>query len=258
MKWITKALSLSALLTVTGLAFAADAPFTGTWKVNLDKSKLTGDTVKFTAAGDHMRVTGNGESYEFKPDGSEATTRFGSAAWKQINETTWEETDKVNGRVDSKTSWTLASDGKTLTAHITGDKPAGGSFDDTIVYVRTAGTSGLAGAWKDKEFKGSSPSVLILSQTDDGLSLDEPDFKLKAAARFDGKPGTVEGPTIPAGASFTLTKAGARSFKMLRTQNGKAMDTSTWTVSPDGKSLTLVSRTAGTTDPPTTEAFDKQ
>jgi hypothetical protein len=116
----------------------------------------------------------------------------------------------------------------------------------------------LAGTWKDKEYKGSSPSLLVMSDIENGLSVEEPDFKLKATGKFDGKPGKVEGPTIPQGASFSLTKTGARSFKMTRTQSGKPFDMSTWTVSEDGKSMTVVSRTAGTTDPPTTEVFEKQ
>jgi hypothetical protein len=68
----------------------------------------------------------------------------------------------------------------------------------------------------------------------------------------------VEGPTIPPGASFVLTKADARSFKMTRTQDGKVWDMSTWTVSPDGKTLSVVTRVVGTTDPPMTEVFEKQ
>jgi hypothetical protein len=49
-----------------------------------------------------MRITGSGESYEFKADGSETKTRFGTAAWKKIDDNTWEETDKVKGNVDGK------------------------------------------------------------------------------------------------------------------------------------------------------------
>jgi hypothetical protein len=258
MELLLKPILIAALLGSASFALAAETPFEGTWKLNLDKSKLTGDTVKFSSAAGSMRVTGGGESYEFKADGSESKTRFGTAAWKKIDDNTWEETDMVKGRLDSKTTWTLSADGKTLTARVTGDKPGGGSFDDTSTYVRTAGTKGLTGTWKDKEFKGSSPSVFTLSDTENGLTFDEPDFKLKAVGKFDGKPGTVEGPSIPPGASFVLTKAGPRSFKMTRTQNGKPLDMATWTVSADGKSMTVVSRTAGTTDPPTTEVYEKQ
>jgi hypothetical protein len=259
MKLLLKTMCFSALLVTASVALAADTPFVGTWKVNRDKSKLVGDTVKFAPAGALVRFTASGDSYEFKPDGSETKTRFGAALWKKIDDNTWEETDMVKGRLDAKITWTLSDDGKTLTQHVTGDKPAGGTFDDTYSYVRIAGTKGFMGTWKDKEFKSSSsPSMLMLSDVENGLVVEEPDFKLKATGHFDGNPGDVEGPSIPEGASFTLVKAGARSFKMTRTQNGKAFDVSTWTVSPDGKTMTVVTHTLGTTDPPTTEFFEKQ
>ena len=71
MKLLSKAICLTAVIGAASLAFAADTPFAGTWKLNLDKSKLTGDTVKFSPAGELMRITGNGDSYEFKLDGSD-------------------------------------------------------------------------------------------------------------------------------------------------------------------------------------------
>lgn len=258
MKLLSKAVCLTVVIGAASLAFAVDTPFAGTWKLNLDKSKLTGDTVKFSPAGELMRITGSGDSYEFKMDGSDTKTRFGSSAWKKIDDNTLQQVDSVKGNVESKTTWTLSADGKTLTQHITGDKPGGGSFDDTVTYVRITGTHGFAGTWKDKEYKGSAPSSLTLSDAENGLTFDEPDFKLKASGKFDGKPGTVEGPTIPPGASFVLTKTGSHSFKMTRTQSGKVWDMSTWTVSPDGKTLDVVTHVVGTTDPPFTEVFEKQ
>ena len=258
MKLLRNTICLIAVIGAASFALAADTPFAGTWKLDLSKSHLTGDTVKFAPDAEGMHFTGGGESYAFKPDGSASKTRFGTASWKKIDDHTWEETDMVKDRLDSKNTWTLSSDGKTLTERITGDKPGGGTFDDTTTFVRVAGTEGLAGSWKDREFKGSAPSLLVISDADNGLTFDEPDFKLKAMAAFDGKPGTVEGPTIPPGASFVLTRVSSHSFKMTRTQNGKPIDTSTWTVSPDGKLLKNVGKTAGTNDPPTTEVFEKQ
>src|ERR1700679_3483951 len=197
MKLLLKATCLTAVVCATSLALAVDTPFAGTWKLNLDKSRLVGDTVTFTPAGEEMRFTGGGESYAFKTDGSEKKTRFGRAAGKKLEE------------------------------EIRGDK-------------------------------GNCASLLVISDAENGLSFEEPDFKMKASGAFDGKPGNVEGPTIPSGASFFLTKVSARRFKMTRTQSGKPFDQSTWTVSLNGKLLNVVSRTAGTTDPPTTAVYEKQ
>jgi len=262
MKHVLKLLrSAFCLMTIAGaasFALAVDTPFAGTWKLNLSKSKLVGDTVQFSPTGEGMRITAGGESYEFKTDGTASKTSFGTASWKKVDDRTWEETDVVKGRVDSIHTWTLAADGKTLTDHNVGDKPAGGRFDATTTFERTAGTSGLAGSWKDREYKGSISRLYVITDRDNGLIFENPDFQLKAMADFDGKPGTVEGPSIPPGASCLLTRVGSHRFKMTRTQNGKPFDSSTWTVSPDGKVMTMVNRTMGTTDPPMTEVFEKQ
>jgi hypothetical protein len=258
MKLLRNIFCFTAVISAASFALAVDTPFAGTWKLNLSKSQLVGDTVKFAPDGDGMRIISSGESYVFKSDGSANKTRFGTASWKKIDDHTWEETDMVKDRLDSKATWTLSADGKTLMERITGDKPGGGNFEDASRFVRVGGTNGLAGSWKDREFKGSSPSLLVISDADNGLIVDEPDFKVKAMGSFDGKPGTVEGPTIPPGASFVLSRLGSHSFKMTRTQNGKPLDVATWTVSADGKVLKSVSRTAGTNDPPTTEVFEKQ
>ena len=258
MQWLRNAICLTAVIGAASFALAVDSPFAGTWKLNLDKSKLVGDTVRFSEVGDAMRITAGGDSYEFKADGSPSQTSFGTASWKKMDDKTWQETDMVKGRLDSVNTWTLSENGKTLIEHVTGDKPGGGRFDDTTTFVRIAGKNGLAGIWKDREFKGSSPGLVVISDRDQGLIFDEPDFKLKAAATFDGKPGTVEGPSIPPGASFTMTRVGSHGFQMTRTQNGKAFDSSTWTVSSDGKVMTRLNRTMGTTDPPTMEVYEKQ
>lgn len=258
MKLLRSSFCLAAVISAASFALAVDTPFAGTWKLNLNKSKLAGDTVKFAAIGDAMRITAGGVSYVFKPDGSASKTTFGTASWKKVDDHSWEETDMVNGRLDSTNTWTLAGDGKTLTEHVTGDKPGGGRFDETTTFVRIAGTSGLAGTWRDREFKTTSPSLIVISDRDHGLIFDEPDFKLKAMGTFDSKPGTVEGPSIPPGASFTMTRVSSHTFKMVRTQNGKPFDSATWTVSPDGKVMTTIRKTIGTTDPPFTEVFEKQ
>ena len=78
MKLLLKPILIAAVLGSASFALAAETPFAGTWKLNLDKSKLTGDTVKFSSAAGGMRMTGGGESYEFKDDGSESKTRFRS------------------------------------------------------------------------------------------------------------------------------------------------------------------------------------
>jgi len=80
------------VLLGAGSLQSAENPFVGTWKLNQEKSHLTGDTMKFASAGSGMiRLTAAGTSYTFKTDGQNYTDPFGNkAAWKQLDDNTWE------------------------------------------------------------------------------------------------------------------------------------------------------------------------
>jgi hypothetical protein len=73
---------LASIVLVAVTAFAEN-PFAGTWKVDVSKSKMTGSTVTFASAGPgEVRHTAGGQSYNFKLDGSDATTPIGDTARK--------------------------------------------------------------------------------------------------------------------------------------------------------------------------------
>src|ERR1700744_496983 len=88
MQLLRNVLCFTAVIGAASIALAVDTPFAGTWKLNMSKSQLAGDTVKFAPDGDGMRITGGGESYVFKADGSANKTRFGTASWKKIDDHT--------------------------------------------------------------------------------------------------------------------------------------------------------------------------
>ncbi len=74
---------LVAMATVAFLA-AADAPYMGKWKLNLAKSRLTGETLSIekTPSGSMKYVTAE-VSYDFKTDGKEyPTPRGATVTWK--------------------------------------------------------------------------------------------------------------------------------------------------------------------------------
>jgi hypothetical protein len=120
MKLLRNVVCVATIVGAASFALAADTPFTGTWKLNLSKSRLVGGTVTFTPDAAGMRFTGGGDSYLLASDGSASKTSFGTAAWKKIDDHTWQETDMVKGRLDSTNTWALSADGKTLTERVRG------------------------------------------------------------------------------------------------------------------------------------------
>ena len=137
-------------LATAGTA-AAQNPFAGTWKLNQDKSQLAGDTMKFgPAAGDAIELTAGGVTYSFRVDGKNYAMPSGNIAiWRQTSPTSWTtEYRKTDGKLLSSDTWKLSADGKKLSVTTSGVKADGDLYTDTAEYERTAGTSGLMGAWK--------------------------------------------------------------------------------------------------------------
>lgn len=247
MKISVATVCLFALLGAAG-SVAAENPFAGTWKLNPAKSHLTGDTMEFADAGSGaIRGTVGGVSYTFKTDGKPSLIGGGyTVAWKPLDANTWEVTNKKDERVASVDTYKLSPDGKTINIESKGTKPNGESFNDTYVYERIAGQSGLLGTWKSTEVKSSFGALLeIKASGTDGLALSIPDFQITCNAKFDGKDYPATGPTIADAITLALTRTGPRSFKTLMKGNGTPLATDTYTVSADGKIMKSVSTPVG-------------
>jgi hypothetical protein len=245
---------------VAGTLAAAESPFAGTWKLNQAKSNLTGDTMTFAdEGGGTIRHSFTGLSNTFKTDGKSYSTAFGNTAvWKQLDANTWQATYSKGERVINVDTMKVSADGKTLNIQSKGPKPTGGSFDDTSVYVRTSGQSGLIGTWKSKDVKLSAPGLLeIKTSGADGITLKNPEYQASCDAKFDGTDYPVTGPTVAEAFTLSFTRAGPNTFTMQSKLKGKHLSTEKYTVSADRKTLTLVS-TPVAVDEPQTWVFDKQ
>ena len=115
-------LGIAAALAMLTASAVAENPFAGTWKFDASKSKITGQTVTFTAeAGGAIKTTAAGQSYSFKPDGSQTPTPFGdTVAWTKIDDNSWKAVYSKGSTVLDTDTWKLAADGKTADVSYTG------------------------------------------------------------------------------------------------------------------------------------------
>lgn len=134
------------------LAFAADNPNMGTWKLNEAKSKVPAtapknNTVTYEAAGDSIKVTVDGFDPAGKPTHNEWTGKFdgkdypltgdpmaNTRSYKKINGNTTELTNKKDGKVTATGKIVISSDGKTRTVTVTSTDPAGKKVSYTAMY----------------------------------------------------------------------------------------------------------------------------
>jgi hypothetical protein len=233
---------ICATILAMGLAasvgFAAEANFSGTWKLNLQKSQLTGQTVTFekTATG-MMHFDGQGFAYDFNPDGKEYPTPDGSTVVVQSpNPTTWDFTYSMGGKVTMKFHITLQGDSQTVVMHV--NKPDGAVVEQTSTATRVSGGPGLLGKWKSTEVKGGATTIVIATTEKNGLTVEYPEFQQVCKGHLDGK----DHPVTQAGAAskfaMAFERTGADAFKITTKLQGKPIYVETLTLSADGKTLT--------------------
>lgn len=152
MKLRTSLLLAALLVAGSALAFAADNPNMGTWKLNAAKSKFSAGatknhTVSYQAAGDDIKVTVDGTDGSGSAVHSEWTGKFdgkdypvtGSQAgdtrsYKQVNDRTLQFTEKKDGKVTTSGKITVSADGKTRTVTSTATEAKGKKTTATAVY----------------------------------------------------------------------------------------------------------------------------
>lgn len=241
------------LLALAAIALqATDPPYAGTWKLNVDKSNFGETTLTYakTLSG-QMQFSSHGQSYMLRMDGRDYPSVLGrTAAWKQIDANMWQTITKQNGKVIFTETTTLSPDGNTLTIMMKGAKPAGGTFEQTMVLERVSSGTGLPGKWKTKNVTTSAPTIVQLIPSGiDGLTIRIPDFQITSEAKFDGKDYPATGAAVPPGLTFAFEKTGPRSFDLLEKQNGKPIFKLSFTVSADGKTLTETGAAIGVNEP---------
>jgi hypothetical protein len=243
-----------------GLGAAADAPYAGKWKMNVAKSDFGDTTVTYEQmSGGEMKTTMDGQSYTFNTDGKDNMTPWGmTVAWKAAGADTWEMIEKTNGKVTCTSTLKLSADGKMLTLDAKRVKADGGTSNDSITLQRVSGGPGLAGKWKTKNLKTSSPATLSLTQKgSDGLTISLGNEGGVCDAKFDGKDYPATGPVWPSGWTCVIAKNGARGVDLTWKKDGKDMYKSMLAVSADGKTLTETGSAAGVNEK-FTVVYDKQ
>jgi hypothetical protein len=152
--------ALAGLAMVSGLAAQTASPLSGTWTMNLAKSKynppsnapksnvvvyvVTGTDIKGTAdtvdAQGHKvhveytaKMDGKDYPYHRTMDGQADTTQD-AITWKKIDDYTYESSGKLKGQVLTTTRIVVSKDGKTRTNTATGKGPQGEAVSNVVVF----------------------------------------------------------------------------------------------------------------------------
>jgi hypothetical protein len=244
--------SLALACLFAGTLWAADDPFCGKWKMNMGKSKLTGEQWKIEdLGGNKYKWTDGNVSDTFVADGSDQPVHFGrTLSLAPEGPNSWKMVIKQDGRVISSMTHSVSEDGKTQSIKGTDIKPDGTTSDFNVTLKRVGSGSGLAGTWESTDVKFTSPDEWDISAYDgDGLSFNTPSYQDTLSMKFDGKDYEEKGPTVAPGSVSAGKRVNARTLEITDKVKGEVMDHATYEVSPDGKTLTLTIHDTGQPEP---------
>lgn len=253
------------LMLATGAGAAAqDNPLIGSWKLNPAESDAKGRSLAVKQiTPDEIEIRTEGQSYRATLDGKPRPALYGyTEAWTKAGDNEWQSVTTLDGRPISTDTYRLSPDGRTLTLTSRGEKANGGRFEDQVTFTRAeatpsvaTGTAGgsrgsgagsLEGTWKGEDYTTTSPGTIELAPNGpDGIHFSIPKWGSKASVKFDGKDYPFTSPMLPAGFTMSMTRTGDRTFEITYKQDGKPTGTSTWTISPDGKRMTILEQVPG-------------
>jgi len=234
--------SLAVVCLLAGTLWGADSPFCGKWKLNMEKSKFAGEQMKIAdLGGNKYKLTFGNISDTITADGTDQPVHFGkmvSIAPEGAN--TWKMTEKKDGKVTTSMTHMLSADGKTQTIKGTDYKPDGSTSEFNVELKRVGTGSGWAGTWESTDIKISSPDEWEITPYEgDGLTFNTPAYQDTISMKFDGKDYEEKGPNVAPGSTSSGKRVDANTLDVTDKVKGEVMDHTKFTVSNDGKTLTL-------------------
>jgi hypothetical protein len=223
----------------------AQSPFDGTWRT--DPSKTTRETkpiVVYTAQG-WYHCESCVPSYAAKADGTDqpvSDQAIDTLSVKEVDARTVTFVGKKNGKVAYEVTGTVSADGKTLTRKgiaypPNSEKPV--NFTETYKRIGTlpSGVHAASGQWQDVKGAASENGLVTTYKTKgDELTMTRPTGETYTA-NFDGKEYPVKGSYVYD--TVSLKRLGERAVEETDKLKGKIIEIDTWTVSNDGRTLTV-------------------
>lgn len=250
MRRLLFAVFVSILAVPAAPAWAAESPFTGTWKGDPAKIGLPERPERWVLQNGRFTCeTCEPSPVDVKADGTDQPRRgnkdVDTTAVKVVNEKTVEITDKKDGQVVGTARFAVSADGNTLTIEESQFHQASKDttkVTGTLTRVAAApqGAHAISGAWRQAKVDAMSQNSLTFTMkgTEEGLSFAAATGE-SWEAKYDGRDYPVKG--RPAGTVVSLKKLTDRSVDETLKMDGKVARIFHLRVSEDGRTLTIKS-----------------
>jgi hypothetical protein len=241
--------AVAVLAIAAPLSAFAQSALDGTWKTDPHSMSWSGKPSQFVLGKGMFSCATCAPPVKVKADGAPqpiaGNPYIDTLAVKAVDAHTVSSTGAKGGEQRGVQTYKVSADGKTLTVDFKGSPLNPGAEPTTItrVYTRVgpapAGAHAISGTWRRTATAAMSGAAGVNTFKMEGnmLHWSSPGGESYAAA-LDGKPYPIKGD--PGADGVTLTKVSANKVVETDWRKGKKVDTVTWTVSPGGKTLTIV------------------
>jgi len=248
----TKRYALCALFSIVAMfaaaASPAQSPFDGTWKTDLSKTKFSPTPLTFYISAGWYHCVSCSPAYDVAADGQDhpvSGQSYDTIGVTVVDAHTLSVVAKKGSAVSFEQTRTVSADDKTLDVKTTHHPQSGGVPTTFETVAKRSGSlpSGVhatSGDWIIQKLSGSENGLLTTYKTSgDEITMSTPTGETYTA-KFDGSDYPVKGEYSYDAVS--LKKINSHSFEETDKRNGTVVDVSTTTVSPDGKTMTVVDR----------------
>jgi hypothetical protein len=240
---------LAVFLFAVGVLWAgallAQSPFDGTWKTDQSKTKHeTKPFIVYLAQG-WYHCESCTPPYAIKADGTDQLVPnkdVDTQSVKEVDAKTVSFVSKKNQKVVLEGTATVSADGKTLTNKGVYYPPNSDKHDNWLdtykrVGIAPSAVHATSGQWQVVKTTDNEEALLTTYRTNgDELTLTRPTGETYTA-KFGGNEYPVKG--AYGWDTVSLKRLGERSFEETDKFKDKITEIDTWTVSNDGKTLTL-------------------
>lgn len=246
----TRRYALCALIA-TALVFVAasspaQSPFDGTWKTDLSKTKFSPKPLTFYISSGWYHCVSCTPPFDVAADGQDHAVSgqsYDTISVTIVDPHTISIVAKKGSAVSFEQTRTVSADGKTLDVKTTHHPQSGGvptTFESVAKRSGSlpSGVHATSGDWIIQKLSGSDNGLLTTYKTSgDEITMTTPTGETYTA-KFDGSDYPARGEYSYDAVS--LKKINSHSFQETDKRNGTVIDVSTLTVSPDGKTMTIV------------------
>ena len=225
------------------------SPFDGTWKTNPHSVTFSGKPSEYDVSGGMFSCASCAPPIKVKADGTPQPVAgnpfIDSLAVTVVDDHTLKSVGAKGGKPRGVQTFTVSADGKTMTVDFKGRplNPGGAPASIVRTYARVtdapAGAQAVTGTWKRTGTSSMSGAAGVdtFKMEGDMLHWSSPGGASYVAG-LDGKPYPIKGD--PGADHVTLKKVSDSKIVETDWLKGKKVDITTWSVSPSGKTMTIV------------------